>query len=189
LVVTDTTGLEAATRSLLAQNIDVYVVASTPARTRTRMREPAVVVGVPDSPDSAPLLSTAGREAVLRHRHLIVLHAQSRAIDVSGHHLEHRWLDAERFDPTGRTHPPARVVVTRRPVTEALRDHVEPDDVLVLGVHPAGGGQPGSIDTSLLAAPPCDLLLTRTAGAAARDDAPAAQVLELAASPGPNLVV
>jgi len=65
----------------------------------------------------------------------------------------------------------------------------EPDDVLVLGVHPTRSGQPNSIDTSLLETPPCDLLLTRTAGAAARDDAPAAQVLELAASPGPNLVL
>lgn len=187
LLVTDAASLDSATRSRLAQSVDVYVVAS--AQAQTRMREPAVVVGVPDSPDSAHLLSTAGREAVLRHRHLIVLHAQSRAVDVSGHLLEHRWLDAERFDPAGDARPPTRVVVTRRPVTKALRDHVEPDDVLVLGVHPTGGGQLDSIETALLETPPCDLLLTRTAGAPAGDDAPAAQVLELAASPGPNLLV
>lgn len=190
LVVTDATSLNAAARSQLAQGVDVYVVASARAGTGTRLREPAVVVGVPDSPDSAHLLSTARHEAMLRLRHLIILHAQSRAVDMSGHLLERRWLDAERFDPTGSSRPPSRVVVTRRPVTNALRDHVEPEDVLVVGVHAPRWDQPLSLDTSLLETPPCDLLLTRTAGAPSGSGAtPAPHVLEMAVSSDPNLSV
>jgi hypothetical protein len=164
LVVTDTTSLGSAARSQLAQSVDVYVVASSRAQTRARMREPAVVVGVPDSPDSAHLVSVAGREADLRHRHLIVLHAQSRAVEAASHVMERRWLDAQRFDRTVPTCSPSRVVVTHRPVTDALRDHVECDDVLVVGAHPSSDEQSDSLDTSLLETPPCDLLLTRTAG-------------------------
>jgi hypothetical protein len=170
LVVTDTTSLRAATRLQLAQSVDVYVVTDVRAQSRARMREPAVVVGVPDSPDSKHLVSAAGREAELRHRHLIVLHAQSRAVEVPGHLMERRWLDARRSDGTGPTSSPSRVVITHRPVTDALRDHVEGDDVLVVGVHPPGHALADSLDASLLEAPPCDLLLTRTTGAPAGDD-------------------
>lgn len=170
LVVTDTTSLEAAVRSQLAQSVDVYVVASTRAQTGARMRDPAVVVGVPDSQDSAHLVSAAGREAEFRHRHLIVLHAQSRAVETQGHLKEHRWLDAQALDATGAAHSPARVVVTHRPVTDALRDHVDAEDVLVVGVHPPGDEQADSLENLLLETPPCDLLLTRTSGAPVGDD-------------------
>lgn len=167
LVVTDTTSLGTATRSQLAQLVDVYVVTDVRARLGARMREPAVVVGVPDSPDSAHLVSAAGHEADLRHRHLIVLHAQSGEVDAPGHVMERRWLAALPSDKsvanTVAPHPSSRVVVTRRPVTEALRDHVEGDDVLVVGVHPPGHVLADSLDASLLEAPPCDLLLTRAA--------------------------
>ena len=164
LVVTDTTSLGAVARSQLAQSVDVYVVVSTRPQIRARMREPAVVVGVPDSPDAAPLLSAAGREADLRDRHLIVLHAQSRAVEVPDHLMERRWLAADRVEGTGPMSSPSRMVVTHRSVTDALRDHVEGEDVLVVGVHPSGVKRSDSLDASLLETPPCDLLLTRTAG-------------------------
>jgi hypothetical protein len=182
LVVTDATSLEAAARSQLAQAVDVYVVAPTRPQTLPRLREPAVVVGVPDSPDYVHLLSAAGREAEFRHRHLIVLHAQSRGVEVSSHVLARRWLEAQRFDPTGAARPPSRVVVTHRPVTNALRDHVEAEDVLVVGVHPIGAQQPNHLETSLLEEPPCDLLLTRTTGFPAAGDTKATERLNLAVS-------
>jgi hypothetical protein len=180
LVVTDTTSLGTATRSQLAQLVDVYVVTNVRAQLGARMRAPAVVVGVPDDPDSDHLVSAAGREAELRHRHLIVVHAQSRAVDVPGHVMERRWLTALSSDTTGAPHPSSRVVLTHRPVTDALRDHVDVDDVLVLGVHPPGDVQVDSLDAALLEAPPCDLLLTRTEGAPAGDTVPAPRRLDLA---------
>lgn len=180
LVVTDTTSLGAAARSQLAQLVDVYVLATPHAQRRAQLREPAVVVGVPDRPDSADLVSAAGREAELRNRHLIVLHAQSRAVDVPGHVMERRWLTALPSDKTGAPHPSSRVVLTHRPVTDALRDHVDVDDVLVVGVHPPGAVRLDSLDAALLEAPPCDLLLTRAAGAPAGDPAPAPHGLDLA---------
>ncbi len=182
LVVTDTSCLGADTRSQLAQLVDVYVVTDVRAQSRARMREPAVVVGVPDSPHSAYLVSAAGREAELRHRHLIVLHAQSRAVQVTDHLMERRWLDAQRVNGTGAASPPSRVVITHRPVTDALLDHVECDDVLVVGVHPPGHPLAGSLDASLLEAPPCDLLLTRTAEPPTGDTANSPHRLNLAVS-------
>jgi hypothetical protein len=155
-------------------------VTNVRAQSRARMREPAVVVGVPDSPDSAHLVSAAGREAQLRHRHLIVLHAQSRAVQVPSHLMERRWLDAQRFDGTGTASSPSRVVITHRPVTDALRDHVEGDDVLVVGVHPPGHLLADSLDASLLDAPPCDLLLTRVAEPPTGDTADSPHRLNLA---------
>lgn len=182
LVVTDTTSFGAATRSQLAQLVDVYVVADTRARSQARTREPAVLVGVPDSADSARLVSAAGREADLRNRNLIVLHAQPRAIEVRGQEMVRRWLAALPCDPTGASRAASRVVVTHRPVTDALRDHVDVDDVLVVGVRPPGDEDAHSLDASLLAAPPCDLLLTATAGVQAEDvdTANAAHRLDLA---------
>ena len=179
LVVTDTGSLGVAARSQLAQLVDVYVVARPQVQVLTRMREPAVVVGVPDSPDSTHLVSAAGREAVLRHRHLIVLHAQSRAVHVPRHVLERRWLTALP-SKTGAPQPSSRVVVTDRPVTDALRDHVEAGDVLVVGVHSACGVPTGNLDATLLEAPPCDLLLTRAAEHPVGDPAPSPLGLNLA---------
>jgi hypothetical protein len=181
LVVTDTSSLGADTRSQLAQLVDVYVVTEVRAQSLVRMREPAVVVGVPDSPESAHLVSAAGHEAELRHRHLIVLHAQSRAVQVPGHLMERRWLDAQRFHGTGITSSPSRVVITHRPVTDALRDHVEGDDVLVIGVHPPGDLHADSHDASLLEAPPCDLLLTRAVEPPAGDTTRSPHGLDLTA--------
>ncbi|TPG17952.1 universal stress protein [Pedococcus bigeumensis] len=180
LVVTDTGSLGVAARSQLAQLVDVYVVAKPQVQVLTWLREPAVVVGVPDSPDSTHLVSAAGREAVLRHRDLIVLHAQSRAVDVPRHVLERRWLTALPSDNSGAPHPSSRVVVTDRPVTDALRDHVEAGDVLVVGVHSPCGVLTGNLDASLLEAPPCDLLLTRAAEHPAGDTAPSPLGLNLA---------
>lgn len=181
LVVTDTTSLGTAARSQLAQVVDVYVVADPRVQALARLREPAVVVGVPDSPESAHLVSAAGREADLRQRHLIVLHAESRVVDVPGHGMERRWLMALPSDNTGAPHPPSRVVVTHRPVTDALRDHVEGDDVLVVGVHSPTEVHADSLDASLLEAPPCDLLLTQAARR------PASETIQ--ASHGLNLTV
>ena len=53
-----------------------------------------------------------------------------------------------------------RVVVTLRPVVDALRDHVDREDVLVLGVRQGCDPEEDPVVGALLAAPPCDLLLT-----------------------------
>jgi hypothetical protein len=164
LVVTESTSLVAAARAQLAQIVDVYLVAGAQAQPRARMREPAVVVGVPEGPESAHLVSTAGHEAELRHRQLIVLHAQSRDVHVPDHLMERRWLEAQHRDENRAARSTPRVVLTHRAVTDALRDHVEADDVLVVGVHPAGDVRAASLESSLLESPPCDLLLTRTTG-------------------------
>lgn len=168
LVVTDAGSLRCGTRASpdcwsLTRQADVYVVAGGDGGVRSRTRDPAVVVGVPDVPDAGDLLAVARREAELRHRPLILVHAQPAALAGREHSLEHRWLGmlAVAGPPTA---PPVgtRVVVTRRSVLEALRDHVDSEDVLVLGVHAPDRASEDRLD-ALLEAPPCDLLLTCTA--------------------------
>ena len=149
--------------SALARLTDVYVVAGGERTGRSPTRAPAVVVGVPDVPDQGHLLAVAAREAELRHRNLVILHARSQSLAGLDHTLEHRWLDAVAVAEVPTTSPvPPRVVVTRRSVVDALRDHVDTEDVLVVGVH-APDRAKGDHLTPLLAAPPCDLLLTSTA--------------------------
>jgi hypothetical protein len=170
LVVTDARSLlqesdPALAASSLARRADVYVVASVDGPGRARTRRPAVVVGVPDVPDHGHLLEVAAREADHRRRNLILVHAQSASLEGPDHRREHRWLDElSVFEEPAAAPVPARVVVTHRSVVEALRDHVDGEDVLVVGVHAPGQAQHDL--GPLLAAPPCDLLLTFVTGTA-----------------------
>ena len=152
-----------ATASFLARHTDVYVVAGGDRAGGSPTRAPAVVVGVPDAPEDRHLLAVAAREAELRHRNLVLVHAEPASLIGCDHGLEHRWLNAAAVGgvPTART-VPTRVVVTRRAVVDALRDYVDGDDVLVVGVHAPDQPESDRL-VSLLEAPPCDLLLTSTA--------------------------
>lgn len=153
----------------LARQADVYVVAGGDAVVHARTRDPAVVVGVPNVPDAGDLLAVARREAELRHRQLILVHAQPAALAVRDHRMEHRWLGTlATAGPPTATPVGTRIVVTRRSVVEALRDHVDSEDVLVVGVHAPDQASEDRLD-ALLEAPPCDLLLTRTALAVEAD--------------------
>jgi hypothetical protein len=167
LVVTDAPALRSMadlplSSAAVIARVDVYVVAPTVVSSRPRMHEPAVVVGVSDHPGDVRLVGAAALEAQLRRRHLVVLHARLRSVRSVDHRMEHRWLDALP-SPTA-TAPgflPAQVVVTHRPVVMALRDHVDSEDVLVLGLRPGCSAEEDPVVGALLSAPPCDLLLTR----------------------------
>ncbi len=165
LIVTDAEALRGGrgasqVASTLARHADVYVVANGEGSSRARTRPPEVVVGVPDVPDHGHLLVVASREAEHRHRNLVLVHAQDSSVAGRDHHLEHRWLEALPLVRQPASKPvPARVVLTRRTVLAALRDHVDSEDVLVVGVHPPRHGQQDHL-LPLLEAPPCDLLLT-----------------------------
>lgn len=167
LVVTDAAGLREPGATALAPGslvgrTDVYVVAPGSGASASRMHEPAVVVGVSDDPGDRHLVGVAGLEAGLRHRHLVVLHARPRGLGDSDHTMEHRWMDAlpSAAGSTPRSSLAPRVVVTLRPVVDALRDHVDREDVLVLGVRQGCDPEEDPVVGTLLAAPPCDLLLT-----------------------------
>ncbi|WP_344132602.1 hypothetical protein [Pedococcus bigeumensis] len=167
LVVTEASGLRdmvdpPVSSAAVVARADVYVVAQARVSSRPRMHEPAVVVGVSDDPGDVHLVGAAAVEAQLRRRHLVVLHARLRAVRGVDHRMEHRWLDAlASFTQASPGFLPAQVVVTHRPVVNALRDHVDSEDVLVLGVRPGCPPQEDPVVGALLSAPPCDLLLTR----------------------------
>lgn len=161
LVVTAPEALRGEQARALLPHVDLYVVADDHRDNRSLLREPAVVVGVPESSDGVALLAVAAHEADLRHRHLIIVHAKHEDVATGSHVAEHRWLTAAASpEGSSRTPSSARVVTTRRPVVAALRDHVDTEDVLVLGVHRPGDPGPESLDASLFEDPPCDLLLT-----------------------------
>lgn len=143
---------------------DVYVVAAPTSRGRSAMHEPAVVAGVTDRPDSEHLLTVAVDEARMRNRHLVVVHAVGRSSldDPTGSAWVAAATGALAQGPGASWRVPTRFVYAQRPVSAALTDHVEADDVLVIGVHPDQPG--GSLDEGILRAPPCDLLLTLTTG-------------------------
>ena len=142
----------------LARHADVYVVsdASGGPTGDTLMHEPAVVVGVATEAELDHVLAVARHAAALTHRRVIVVHAFPEGGLPVGVDAEPGWGDA--LADRGGQDVPQRLVLTSRTVPAALRDHVEPSDVLVLGVHPPGADS--GVHASLLAMPPCDLLLT-----------------------------
>lgn len=161
VVDTDTVG---GTWHQLVRLSDVYVTARVQPRRRTVTHEPAVVVGVSGGPESPRLQLVASHEAELRGRHLVVVHAEDDA-DHGGPLSDGSILETPSSGRARRylevpARVPTQVVFTRRPVGAALRDHVEADDVLVVGVHP---DEPvGSLDEQFFRTSPCDLLLTLT---------------------------
>ena len=158
LVVVDAATLLSHDAFDLARQADVYVVtdASAAPRGATLMHEPAVVVGVASRAELTHLMAVARHAAALSHRRVIVVHALPEDGLPLADEAEHGWKDA--LVDSGSQDVPRRLVLTRRTVPAALRDHVESSDVLVLGVHPPGAER--GVHAAVLAAPPCDLLLT-----------------------------
>jgi hypothetical protein len=162
VVVVDA-GTGADSWSDLVRCADVYVVAATTREGGQAMHEPSVVVGVTGRPESEHLLAVATEEARVRNRHLVVVHAVGRSAlpdDPMGSAWVASATGALAQGSWGSWRVPTRFVYAQRPVSAALTDHVEAEDVLVVGVHPDQPG--GSLDEGIFRAPPCDLLLTIT---------------------------
>ncbi len=144
-------------------------------------RRPAVVVGVNGRSPDSQVLALAAEEARLRGCALVVVRALRAHEADAAERLRHAMQDAVETvaDPLGVPH---HVVTVERAPVEALLEHCEHDDLLVVGTR--GGGRLAglvreSVARGVLDVMPCDVLVAIPS----RDNRQAARPLAQTAAP------
>lgn len=135
-------------------------------------RPPAVVLAVDTTEAWRSLLDVAAAEASRRGWPLLVLHASDHPLAAAEHSRERAWVGyPAALRPTGLGVPSSRLVLTCRHPADALLDHLQPHDLLVVAAHsPEGlherlGGTNGFAEVG---SAPCDVLLAQTGARAVR---------------------
>jgi nucleotide-binding universal stress UspA family protein len=144
----------------------------TPVRTRTtaaRSRRPEIVVGVDASPGCRAAVEFAVREAELRHAGLVAVMAVSHATHPDGDEPAEGRLRSF-VDSVGTGALEVGLVVTTRPVAEALLDQSRYAELLVVGGHSSQVPRAHAVDPETLSQARCPVVVVRAPDQEAEPD-------------------